>query len=46
MTAPEMLADLPQHRDVGSKRNAKGHTESWISYKLHIDSADGGIPVT
>ena len=46
MTVPEMLADLPQHCDVGSKRNAKGHTESWIGYKLHIDSADGGIPVT
>lgn len=46
MTVPEMLADLPQHCDVGSKRNAKGHTESWIGYKLHIDSADGGIPIT
>ena len=46
MTVPEMLADLPRHCDVGTKRNAKGHTESWIGYKLHIDSADGGIPVT
>ena len=46
MTVPEMLADLPQHCDVGTKRNAKGHTESWIGYKLHIDSADGDIPVT
>jgi hypothetical protein len=46
MTVPEMLADLPQQCDVGTKRNAKGHAESWIGYKLHIDSADGGIPVT
>ena len=46
MTVPEMLADLPQHCDVGTKRNAKGHTESWIGYKLHIDSVDGDIPVT
>jgi len=46
MTVPEMLADLPQYCDVGTKRNAKGHTESWIGYKLHIDSADGGIPIT
>jgi hypothetical protein len=46
MTVPEMLADLPQHCDVGTKRNAKGHTESWIGYKLHIDTADGGNPVT
>jgi hypothetical protein len=46
MTLPEMLADLPQRCDVGTKRNAKGHTESWVGYKLHIDSADGDIPVS
>lgn len=46
MTLPQMLADLPQRCDVGSKRNAKGHTESWVGYKLHIDSADGGSPVS
>ena len=27
------------------KRNAKGHTTSWIGYKLHVDTADGGIPI-
>ena len=32
--------------DVGSKRNAKGHTTSWIGYKLHVDTADGGIPIS
>jgi len=41
-----MLNELPQHCDVGVKRNAKGHQESWIGYKLHIDSADGGIPIS
>ena len=41
-----MLAELPQACNVGSKRNAKGHQVSWIGYKLHIDSADGGIPVS
>lgn len=46
MTVPTMLADLPQHCDVGVKRNAKGHQESWIGYKLHIDSADGEIPIS
>jgi Transposase DDE domain/Transposase domain (DUF772) len=46
MTLPEMLADLPMTCDVGTKRNAKGHTTSWIGYKLHIDTADGDIPVT
>src|SRR5689334_1298728 len=41
-----MLQDLPQHCDVGTKRNAKGHQESWIGYKLHIDTADGEIPIS
>ena len=31
--------------DVGTKRNAKGHTTSWIGYKL-VDTADGGIPIS
>ena len=46
MTLPQMLADLPAQCTVGTKRNAKGHTTSWIGYKLHIDVADGDIPVT
>ncbi len=46
MTLSQMLADLPQHCDVGVKRNAKGHQETWIGYKLHIDTADGDIPVS
>ena len=37
MTLAEMLADLPTACTVGTKRNAKGHTVSWIGYKLHID---------
>jgi hypothetical protein len=41
----EMLAELPTHCDVGSKRNSKGYKQSWIGYKLHIDVADGQIPV-
>ena len=43
---PQMLAELPQVCNVGTKRNAKGHQESWIGYKLHLDAADGGIPVS
>jgi DDE family transposase/transposase-like protein DUF772 len=46
MTLREMLADLPTQCAVGTKRNAKGHTTSWIGYKLHIDVADGDIPVS
>ncbi|MCF6229214.1 MAG: transposase [Gammaproteobacteria bacterium] len=41
-----MLADLPKACNVGTKRNSKGHTTSWIGYKLHIDAADGGIPIS
>ena len=46
MTLTEMLDDLPHACDVGTKRNAKGYKESWIGYKLHIDAADGGIPLS
>lgn len=46
MTLPEMLTDLPTACSYGAKRNSKGHTSSWIGYKLHIDTADGDIPVT
>ena len=37
------------HRGVGhppADRNAKGCKESWRGYKLHIDAADGDIPVS
>jgi hypothetical protein len=46
MTLPEMLADLPTHCSVGRKPNSKGNTNFWIGYKLHIDTADGCVPVT
>jgi Transposase DDE domain/Transposase domain (DUF772) len=46
MTLPEMLADLPRHCAVGIKPDAKGHKTAWNGYKLHLDTADGGIPVT
>ena len=46
MTIDEMLEDLPQNCDAGSKKNSKGYTKTWIGYKLHIDAADGHIPVS
>jgi hypothetical protein len=46
MSLDEMLADLPTHCAVGTKRNAKGHTTSWIGYKLNLDVADGDIPIS
>jgi len=46
MSLAEMLSDLPTHCAVGTKRNAKGHKTSWIGYKLHLDVADGDIPIS
>ena len=46
MTLKEMLADLPKVCDVGSKKNSKGFVETWIGYKLHLDVADGQIPIS
>lgn len=45
MTAPVTPADPPRHCDPGVRRNAQGHQDSWIGCKLHIDGADGGIPL-
>ena len=46
MTTDEKLEDLPQSCDVGTKKNSKGYKKTWIGYKLHIDAADGHIPVS
>jgi hypothetical protein len=45
MSLPAMLADLPTACDVGSKRNSQGFKTTWIGYKLHLDVADGMIPI-
>lgn len=41
-----MLADLPQACDVGGKKSLSGNTEYWRGFKLHLDVADGQIPIT
>jgi transposase len=46
MTLAEMLAELPAVCDCGTKRNSKGHPSYWVGYKLHLDVADGGIPIS
>jgi transposase len=46
MTLEEMLADLPNQCDVGTKKNSKGHKETWIGFKFHVDAADGQIPIS
>jgi hypothetical protein len=45
-TLAENLADLPTRCDVGCKRNSQGYQESWIGYKLHLDTIDGDIPAS
>jgi transposase len=46
MTLAEMINELPKACDVGTKRNSKGYKQSWKGYKLHIDTADGDIPIS
>lgn len=46
MTLSEMLEDLPTSCNVGCKKNSKGYKETWVGYKLHLDSIDGQIPVS
>ena len=46
MTLKEMLADLPRACNVGSKKNSKGYLQTWVGYKLHLDVADGQIPIS
>jgi len=46
MSFREQIADLPTLCDHGFKTNAKGISTGWIGYKLHIDTAEGGIPVS
>jgi hypothetical protein len=46
MTLEQMLDDLPRACNVGSKKNSKGYQETWVGYKLHLDVADGQIPIS
>jgi len=46
LSLEEMLDDLPQACDRGTKTNSKGDKESWNGDKLHVDVADGQIPIS
>jgi len=46
MTLGEMLADLPQQCDSGAKKDSRGNDNYWSGYKLHLDVADGQIPIS
>jgi len=42
----QLLEELSRDCDRGSRCNAQGYKNSWNGYKLHLDTADCGIPVT
>lgn len=44
-TLAQMLDDLPDACTRGSKCNAQGYKVGWNGYKLHLDTADCGVPV-
>ena len=46
MTLEETLEDLSFDCDIGTKKNSKGHAEHWVGYKLHLDIADGCVPIS
>lgn len=42
----QMLKDIPTACDRGTKCNAQGYKVSWNGYKLHLDTADCGVPIS
>ncbi len=46
MTLDQMIAGLPIECAVGVKKSSKGHLHYWRGYKLHLDVADGQIPIS
>jgi len=45
-TVEEMLKGIPAACDLGGKKGNNGQTKWWRGYKLHLDMADGQIPIT
>jgi hypothetical protein len=46
MSLEQMIEELPRECNVGCKPNSRGHKQSWVGYKLHMDVADGQIPIS
>jgi transposase len=46
MKLSQMLAELPKHCSLGVKTGNDGHQKYWRGYKLHLDVADGQIPIS
>jgi Transposase DDE domain/Transposase domain (DUF772) len=45
-TLAQQLAGLPQQCSIGVKKSSKGYLSYWRGYKLHLDVADGQIPIS
>lgn len=45
-TLAQMLREIPTACDRGTKCNAQGYKVSWNGYKLHLDTADCGVPIS
>jgi hypothetical protein len=45
-TLAQMLEELPRGCDKGCKTNSKGSKDWWVGYKLHMDVADGHVPIS
>jgi hypothetical protein len=46
MSLPAMLEELPRHCSLGVKTKDGGNQQCWRGYKLHLDVADGQIPIS
>jgi len=46
MSVEDMLAEIPKVCNIAAKRDSKGNHQYWRGYKLHLDVADGQIPIT
>lgn len=46
MEREAMLEELPKAPTIGLRKNAKGFVETWRGYKLHVDAADPGVPIS
>lgn len=45
-TLEQMIQEIPTACDRGTKCNAQGYKTSWNGYKLHLDTADCGVPIS
>jgi Transposase DDE domain/Transposase domain (DUF772) len=46
MSLQEMLGELPNQCDIGCKLDSRGVRYYWGGYKLHVDVADGQVPIS